>query len=260
MKFFVFLISQIYPKRYNTRQDLQKPYKNSQQILALHSMALNFGTRSNANFPANLQQIIDAPVEEVTGPRAAKTKAIATMAVPTDAAKAAKARTKRIAAEKKAHKKAHADFKRELKATRKALTTGWKEQAATKRELTRCINYIFKSEEKKKKKAAKVKRAAAKAAKVAEKKQKAAAKKAKAKAPKLTDHQKLMKRARKAYETEMRRRVKFMKQFGEKYMEYREFLRMDQEGNHNINPFTEEPEEDKMVSTVELTLEDGFVC
>lgn len=213
---------------------------------------------STTNYPANLQQIIDAPVEEVTGPRAAKTKAIATMAIPADAAKAAKARTKRIAAEKKAHKKAHADFKRQLKATRKALTKGWKEKAATKRALTRCINHIFKSEEKKKKKVAKVMRAAAKAAKAEEKKQKAAAKAAKA--PKLTDHEKLMKRARKAYETEMRRRVKFMRQFGEKYMEYREFLRLDQEGNHNINPFTEEPEEDKMVSTVELTLEDGFVC
>ncbi len=215
---------------------------------------------STTNYPANLQQIIDAPVEEVTGPRAAKTKAIATMAIPADAAKAAKARTKRIAAEKKAHKKAHADFKRQLKATRKALTKGWKEKAATKRALTRCINHIFKSEEKKKKKVAKVMRAAAKTAKAEEKKQKAAAKAAKTKAPKLTEHEKLMKRARKAYETEMRRRVKFMRQFGEKYMEYREFLRLDQEGNHNINPFTEEPEEDKMVSTVELTLEDGFVC
>ena len=215
---------------------------------------------STTNYPANLQQIIDAPVEEVTGPRAAKTKAIATMAIPADAAKAAKDRTKRIAAEKKAHKKAHANFKRELKATRKALTTGWKEEAATKRELARSVNYIFKSEEKRKKKEAKEKRAAAKAAKAEEKKQKAAVKAAKAKAVKLTDHEKLMKRARKAYETEMRRRVKFMRKFSEKYMEYREFLRLDQEGNHNINPFTEEPEQDKMVSTVELTLEDGFVC
>ena len=193
---------------------------------------------SSTNYPANLHQIIDAPVELVTGPRAAKTKAIATMAVPTDAAKAAKARTKRIAAEKKAHKKAHADFKRELKATRKTLSQIWKE-------------------ERKKNRLAK---AAQKADKKARRKTKALMAKAlKAKAPKLTEEQKLMKRARKAYETEMRRRVKFMKQFGEKYMEYREFLRMDQEGNHNINPFTEEPEEDKMVSTVELTLADGFV-
>ena len=194
---------------------------------------------STTNYPANLQEIIDAPVEEVTGPRAAKTKAIATMAIPADAAMAAKARTKRIAAEKKAHKKAHADFKRQLKATRKTLTQIWKE-------------------ERKKDRLAK---AAQKADKKARRKTKALkAKAAKAKAPKLTEEQKLMKRARKAYETEMRRRVKFMKQFGEKYMEYREFLRLDQEGNHNINPFTEEPEEDKMVSTVELTLEDGFVC
>ena len=194
---------------------------------------------STTNYPANLQQIIDAPVEEVTGPRAAKTKAIATMAIPADAAKAAKARTKRVAAEKKAHKKAHADFKRQLKATRKTLSQIWKE-------------------ERKKNRLAK---AAQKADKKARRKTKALkAKAAKAKAPKLTDHEKLMKRARKAYETEMRRRVKFMRQFGEKYMEYREFLRLDQEGNHNINPFTEEPEEDKMVSTVELTLEDGFVC
>ena len=220
---------------------------------------------STTNYPANLQQIIDAPVEEVTGPRAAKTKAIATMAIPADAAKAAKARTKRIAAEKKAHKKAHADFKRQLKATRKALTTGWKEQAATKRELTRCINYIFKSEEKRKKKEAKEKRAAAKAAKAAAKKQKAAAKAAKAKAPKLTDHEKLMKRARKAYETEMRRRVKFMRQFSEKYMEYRDFLNMDQEGNHTITEWHEEAEEEFGVQlsaeeqAIELTLEDGFV-
>ena len=193
---------------------------------------------STTNYPANLQEIIDAPVEEVTGPRAAKTKAIATMAIPADAAKAAKARTKRIAAEKKAHKKAHADFKRELKATRKTLSQIWKE-------------------ERKKDRLAK---AAQKADKKARRKTKALMAKAlKAKAPKLTEEQKLMKRARKAYETEMRRRVKFMRQFGEKYMEYREFLRMDQEGNHNINPFTEEPEEDKMVSTVELTLADGFV-
>ena len=220
---------------------------------------------STTNYPANLQQIIDAPVEEVSGPRAAKTKAIATMAIPTDAAKAAKARTKRIAAEKKAHKKAHANFKRELKATRKALTTGWKEQAATKRELTRCVNYIFKSEEKRKKKEAKEKRAAAKAAKAAKaevKKQKAAAKAAKAKAPKLTEEQKLMKRARKAYETEMRRRVKFMRQFSEKYMEYRDFLRLDQEGNHTITEWHEEAEEEfgVQLSAEEIELEDGFVC
>ena len=215
---------------------------------------------STTNYPANLQQIIDAPVEEVTGPRAAKTKAIATMALPIDAAKAAKARTKRIAAEKKAHKKAHANFKRELKSTRKALTTGWKEEAAAKKHLDRCVNMIFRSEEKRKKKAAKEQKAADKAAMAEEKKQKALSKKAKAKAHKLTDEQKLMKRARKAYEREMTRRVKFMRQFSEKYMEYGEFLRLDQEGNHNINPFTEEPEEDKMVSTVELTLEDGFVC
>jgi len=259
LKFFVFIISQSYPNII-TQVKIYKNLQNSQQLLALHSMALNFGTRSNANYPANLQQIIDAPVEEVTGPRAAKTKAIATMAIPANAAKAAKARTKRIAAEKKAHKKAHVNFKRELKATRKALTTGWKEEAATKRELARCVDYIFKSEEKRKKKEAKEKRAAAKAAKAEEKKQKAAVKAAKAKAVKLTDHEKLMKRARKAYETEMRRRVKFMRQFSEKYMEYREFLRLDQEGNHTINPFTEEPEQDRMVSTVELTLEDGFVC
>ena len=194
---------------------------------------------STTNYPANLQEIIDAPVEEVTGPRAAKTKAIATMAIPTDAAKAAKARTKRVAAEKKAHKKAHGDFKRQLKATRKTLSQIWKE-------------------ERKKNRLAK---AAQKADKKARRKTKALMAKAlKAKAPKLTEEQKLMKRARKAYETEMRRRVKFMRQFSEKYMEYREFLRLDQEGNHNINPFTEEPEEDKMVSTVELTLEDGFVC
>ena len=83
---------------------------------------------STTNYPANLQQIIDAPVEEVTGPRAAKTKAIATMAIPADAAKAAKARTKRVAAEKKAHKKAHGDFKRQLKATRKTLKQIWKEE------------------------------------------------------------------------------------------------------------------------------------
>ena len=207
---------------------------------------------SITNFPANLTEIMNAPVEEVTGPRSAKTKAIATMALPTDAAKAAKARTKRIVAEKKAHKKAHANFKRELKSTRKALTTGWKEQKRSQKDVDRAVALIFKSEEKKKKKEAKEKKAvdkaaakAAKAAKVEAKKQKAV----KVKAPKLTDHEKLMKRARKAYETEMRRRVKFMKQFGEKYMEYREFLRLDKEGNHNINPFTEEPE-----------LEDGFVC
>ena len=187
---------------------------------------------STTNYPANLQEIIDAPVEEVTGPRAAKIKAIATMAIRADAAKAAKARTKRIAAEKKAHKKAHGDFKRQLKATRKTLTQIWKEERKKDR--------------------------LAKAAQKADKKARRKTKALKAKAPKLTEEQQLMKRARKAYETEMRRRVKFMRTFSEKYMEYREFLRMDQEGNHNINPFTEEPEEDKMVSTVELTLEDGF--
>ena len=220
-------LSIIPPKQNTTQVKFSKP-TNSQQLLALHSMA------STTNYPANLQEIIDAPVEEVTGPRAAKIKAIATMAIPADAAKAAKARTKRVAAEKKAHKKAHADFKRQLKATRKTLTQIWKEERKKDR--------------------------LAKAAQKADKKARRKTKALKAKAPKLTEEQKLMKRARKAYETEMRRRVKFMKQFGEKYMEYREFLRMDQEGNHNINPFTEEPEEDKMVSTVELTLEDGFVC
>ena len=200
---------------------------------------------STTNYPANLQQIIDAPVEEVTGPRAAKTKAIATMAIPTDAAKAAKARTKRVAAEKKAHKKAHADFKRQLKATRKTLTQIWKE-------------------ERKKDRLAK---AAQKADKKARRKTKALVAKAqKAKAPKLTEEQKLMKRARKAYETEMRRRVKFMRQFSEKYMEYRDFLQLDQEGNHTITEWHEEAEEEFGVQlsaeeqAIQLTLEDGFVC
>ena len=194
---------------------------------------------STTNYPANLQEIIDAPVEEVTGPRAAKTKAIATMAIPTDAAKAAKARTKRVAAEKKAHKKAHADFKRQLKATRKTLTQIWKEERKKDR--------------------------LAKAAQKADKKARRKTKAPKAKAPKLTEEQKLMKRARKAYETEMRRRVKFMRQFSEKYMEYRDFLRLDQEGNHAITEWQQEAEEEFGVKlsaeeqAVELTLEDGFV-
>ena len=195
---------------------------------------------STTNYPANLQEIIDAPVEEVTGPRAAKTKAIATMAIPTDAAKAAKARTKRVAAEKKAHKKAHADFKRQLKATRKTLSQIWKEERKKDR--------------------------LAKAAQKADKKARRKTKAPKAKAPKLTEEQKLMKRARKAYETEMRRRVKFMRQFSEKYMEYRDFLRLDQKGNHTITEWHEEAEEEFGVQlsaeeqAIQLTLEDGFVC
>ena len=195
---------------------------------------------STTNYPANLQEIIDAPVEEVTGPRAAKTKAIATMAIPADAANAAKARTKRVAAEKKAHKKAHADFKRQLKATRKTLSQIWKEERKKDR--------------------------LAKAAQKADKKARRKTKAPKAKAPKLTEEQKLMKRARKAYETEMRRRVKFMRTFSEKYMEYRDFLRLDQEGNHAITEWHEEAEEEFGVQlsaeeqAVQLTLEDGFVC
>ena len=194
---------------------------------------------STTNYPANLQQIIDAPVEEVTGPRAAKTKAIATMAIPADAAKAAKARTKRVAAEKKAHKKAHGDFKRQLKATRKTLKQIWKEERKKDR--------------------------LAKAAQKADKKARRKTKAPKAKAPKLTEKQKLMKRARKAYETEMRRRVKFMRTFSEKYMEYRDFLRLDQEGNHTITEWHEEAEEEFGVQlsaeeqAIELTLDDGFV-
>ena len=75
-----------------------------------------------------------------------------------------------------------------------------------------------------------------------------------------------MKRARKAYETEMRRRVKFMRTFSEKYMEYRDFLRLDQEGNHTITEWHEEAEEEFGVQlsaeeqAIQLTLEDGFVC
>ena len=203
---------------------------------------------STTNFPANLTEIINAPVEEVTGPRASKVKAVKMMALPTEAAKAAKARTKKLAA----RKKAHPVFKRELKATRKALTTGWKEEAAAKKELDKRVNLIFRTEEKRKKKEAKEQRKLDLLAKKAEKADKKA--KRKTKAPKaikakLTKEQKLMKRASKAYETEMRRRVIFMKKFGEKFMDYAEFLRLDKEGNHNINPFTEEPE-----------LEDGFVC
>ena len=195
---------------------------------------------STTNYPANLQEIIDAPVEEVTGPRAAKTKAIAIMAIPTDAAKAAKARTKRVAAEKKAHKKAHADFKRQLKATRKTLSQIWKEERKKDR--------------------------LAKAAQKADKKARRKTKAPKAKAPKLTEEEKLMKRARKAYETEMRRRVKFMRTFSEKYMEYREFLRLDQKGNHAITEWNQEAEEEFGVQlsaeqqAIQLTLEDGFVC
>ena len=195
---------------------------------------------STTNYPANLQEIIDAPVEEVTGPRAAKTKAIAIMAIPTDAAKAAKARTKRVAAEKKAHKKAHSDFKRQLKATRKTLTQIWKEERKKDR--------------------------LAKAAQKADKKARRKTKAPKAKVPKLTEEQKLMKRARKAYETEMRRRVKFLRTFSEKYKEYRDFLRLDLEGNHTITELHEEAEEEFGVQlsaeeqAIQLTLEDGFVC
>ena len=162
------------------------------------------------------------------------------MAIPTDAAKAAKARTKRVAAEKKAHKKAHADFKRQLKATRKTLTQIWKEERKKDR--------------------------LAKAAQKADKKARRKTKAPKAKAPKLTEEQKLMKRARKAYETEMRRRVKFMRTFSEKYMEYRDFLRLDQKGNHAITEWHEEAEEEFGVQlsaeeqAIQLTLEDGFVC
>ena len=162
------------------------------------------------------------------------------MAIPTDAAKAAKARTKRVAAEKKAHKKAHADFKRQLKATRKTLSQIWKEERKKDR--------------------------LAKAAQKADKKARRKTKAPKAKAPKLTEEQKLMKRARKAYETEMRRRVKFMRQFSEKYMEYRDFLRLDQKGNHAITEWHEEAEEEFGVQlsaeeqVIQLTLEDGFVC
>ena len=159
------------------------------------------------------------------------------MAIPADAAKAAKARTKRVAAEKKAHKKAHADFKRQLKATRKTLTQIWKEERKKDR--------------------------LAKAAQKADKKARRKTKAPKAKAPKLTEEQKLMKRARKAYETEMRRRVKFMRKFSEKYMEYRDFLRLTR---RETTKWHEEAEEEFGVKlsaeeqAIELTLEDGFVC
>jgi len=234
IEIFGFHIFSIIPQnKITTQVKFSKP-TNSQQLLALHSMA------STTNYPANLQEIIDAPVEEVTGPRASKTKAIAIMAIPADAAKVAKARTKRVAAEKKAHKKAHGDFKRQLKATRRTLSQIWKEERKKDR--------------------------LAKAAQKADKKARRKTKALKAKAPKLTEEQKLMKRARKAYETEMRRRVNFMRKFSEKYMEYRDFLGLDQEGNHTITEWHEEAEEEFGVQlsaeeqAIELMLEDGFVC
>ena len=149
-----------------------------------------------------------------------------------------RALAKQVAARRKSireAKEAHSTFKKELKTTRRNLMTGWKEKARAEKEMSRCVALIFKSDEKRKKKAAKAAKKLAKEEAAAAKK---AAKVATPKRVKLTDEQKLANKAQRAYDCEMRRRAKWLKDYTAKY-----------DLDSRANPI-EEPE----------FLDDGLVC
>ena len=171
-----------------------------------------------------------------------KTKVVKPMtALANAAAAAAKTRRKSITAQKKAH----SIFKKELKTTRRNLMTGWKEQARSQKEIERAVALIFKSDEKRKKKAAKAAKKLAKEEAAAAKKAAKLAKAATPKRAKLTEDQKLANKAKRAIATEMNRRAKWEREFQGKFP-----AALSHEMLSKMAAATsEEPE-----------LEDGFVC
>ena len=107
--------------------------------------------------------------------------------------------------------------------------------------MAKAVDLIFKAEEKSRKMAAKAAKKLAKAEVVAAKKASKALKQATPKRTKLTDEQKEANKAKRAYETEMRRREKWEREFQAKF-----------EGVYS-------PPKAKAV-TPEPEVEDGFVC
>ena len=239
-----------------------------------------------------VQAAIEAPVEIVEGPRQAKVAATVRMNTIAAIAEAAKTRKTRIAAEKRkakkakkakkpaadakpmtllageisqavktrrkslaAKKKAHTDFKRELKTTRRKLVTGWKEEAKAKKQLAKAAKAATPTKRNAKKAQLRAELAELGVGTnidtvvglrkvLADRKKELKVKATTPKRTKLTDEQKLANKAKRAYQTEMNRRAKWEREFQAKFGA--EFLSC-------AEPITKR-------ASVEPELEDGFVC
>ena len=203
------------------------------------------------NIASQLIEAQTAPVEQVTGPRAAKVIAANRIRIPSEAAAAAKGRKKRMAAEKreaKAEAKAEAKLNREAKRAQKA-------DKVNKRK-TKKVKKVKGPSKRTLLKLALIEEVAGEAGYCHEgkilapsnttvkelrqllRKVKKAKKVKTTKRVKLTDEQKLANKAQRAYDCEMRRRAKWLEDYTVKY-----------DLDHRANPI-EEPE----------FLDDGMVC
>ena len=186
------------------------------------------------NFPDNIEEIMNAPVDVVTGPRKAKMKAEIKMSLPSAVANMAKTRIKRIADAKRVHKKEHTLFKRELKVTLRSLKLNWKVTAKSKKDTARAQKKAEKEEAKEQRKLDLL----AKKVQKDDKKSKRKTKAPKATKSKLTNEEKLANKAKRSWNTEVCRRKKWEREYQAKF---------------NISP--------PLIDTIEEEfVEDAFVC
>ena len=207
-------------------------------------------TMNALNIASQLIEAQTAPVEQVTGPRAAKVIAANRIRIPSEAAAAAKGRKKRMAVEKreaKAEARAQAKLDREAKRAQKADKVNKRKtkkvkkvKGPSKRTLLKialieeiaAIHPIFHEGEILSPSNSTVKELRQLIKHLKPKKVKTT------KRVKLTDEQKLANKAQRAHDCEMRRRAKWQKDYTVKY-----------DLDHRANPI-EEPE----------FLGDGMVC
>jgi hypothetical protein len=203
------------------------------------------------NIASQIIEARTAPVEQVTGPRAAKVIAANRIRIPSEAAAAAKGRKKRMAVEKreaKAEARAQAKLDREAKRAQKADKVNKRKtkkvkkvKGPSKRTLLKlalieeiaAIHPIFHEGE-----ILSPSNSTVKELRQLLREVKKANKVKIPKRVKLTDEQKLANKAQRAYDCEMRRRAKWLKDYTAKY-----------DLDSRANPI-EEPE----------FLDDGMVC
>jgi len=208
-------------------------------------------TMNALNIASQLIEARTAPVEQVTGPRAAKVIAANRIRIPSEAAAAAKGRKKRMAVEKreaKAEARAQAKLDREAKRAQKADKVNKRKtkkvkkvKGPSKRTLLKialieeiaAIHPIFHEGE-----ILSPSNSTVKELRQLLREVKKAKKVKTTKRVKLTDEQKLANKAQRAHDCEMRRRAKWQKDYTVKY-----------DLDHRANPI-EEPE----------FLDDGMVC
>ena len=187
-------------------------------------------TMNALNIASQIIEAQNAPVEVVTGPRKAKVSAVNRIRIPREAAVAAKFRRKRLAAEKreaKAEARAQAKLDREAKKAQKADKVNKRKtkkvkkvKGPSKRTLLKLalieeiageagysgIDKILEPSNTTVKELRQLLREVKKANKVKIPKR-----------VKLTDEQKLANKAQRAYDCEMRRRAKWLKDYTAKY-------------------------------------------